>query len=122
VNSFWAAEAGFHQDGDPRRAGHELMEKLQALRAKFTREKIDAGQVDVWPGKAGGKTDPDWVLVGDEYNGDRLCCRLGRQSHIITGRGNHADLAANQFGSEFRQPIALIFGKRYTIATFSPSI
>src|SRR5262249_14670526 len=56
-------------------------------------------------------TEPDWVLAGDEYNGDRLCCRLGRQSHIITGRGNHADLAANQFGSEFRQPIALIFGE-----------
>jgi hypothetical protein len=54
---------------------------------------------------------PDRVLADDKNNGDRLCCRLGRQSHIITCCGDHGDLTANQIGRKLWQPIALVLGK-----------
>ena len=39
----------------------------------------------------------------------------------VARRGDHGDLAANQFGRQRRQSIELVSAQRYSIATFSPS-
>ena len=74
-------------------------------------EKIDTCQVAARPGEAGDETKPDRVFADGEDDGDRRGCRLGRQRRIGTsGRGDHGDLSANQFGRQRRQSIDLILG------------
>ena len=61
------------------------------------------------PGRARLATRPS--LTGDEDDGDRRGCRLGRQRHTGTSsRGDHGDLSANQIGLQLWQPIDLILG------------
>jgi hypothetical protein len=67
-------------------------------------------------GEAGDKTKPDRVVGGKEDDWDGRGCRLGREHRRVT-----SGLLANQFGRQRRQSIDLIFGQRYSIATFSPS-
>ena len=60
------------------------------------------------PGRARLATRPS--LTGSspthEDDGDRRGCRLGRERRSGTsGRGDHGDLSANQFGRQLRQPI-----------------
>ena len=74
-------------------------------------EKIDTCQVAARSGEASNKTKPDRVFADDEDDGDRRGCRLGRQRSIGTsGRGDHGDLSANQFGRQLWQSIDLIVG------------
>ena len=102
----WIDEHG-HTSG----CGHQLAQEFQPLCRQLATEKIDPGQVAARPGEAGDKTEPDRVFAGDEDDGDRRGCRLGRQRDGSTAdRGDHGDLPANQIGRQRRQPIDLILG------------
>src|SRR5262245_6796861 len=60
-------------------------------------------------GEAGDKTKLDRAFGGDENDGDRRGCFLGRQRHSRTSkRGDHGDLTANQVGRQRGQSIDLI--------------
>ena len=91
--------------------GHQLAQQLQPLCRQLSVEKIDTCQVAARPGEAGDKTKPDRVVADDEDDGDRRGCRLGRERRSgASGRGDHGDLPANQFGRQRRQSIELILG------------
>src|SRR5262249_9264416 len=76
----------------------------------LTTQKIDACEVAARTGEAGDKTKLDRVFGGDENDGDRRGCRLGRRRHSRTSeRGDHRNLPANQVGRQRRQSIDLIF-------------
>ena len=72
--------------------------------------KIDPGQVAARPGEAGDKPELYRVFGDDEDYGDRRGCRLARErGGGPSGRGDHGDPPANQFGRQRRQPIELTF-------------
>jgi hypothetical protein len=61
--------------------------------------------------EASDETSPDGVPA--DFEDDRNCRgrRLGHKSRWCVGRsGDHGNLASNQFGYQFRQPVELIFG------------
>src|SRR5262249_11357123 len=59
-------------------------------------KKIGPSQVAAGAGEAGDKTSLDGIVAGDENDGDRRGCCLGRQYRSGTsGRGNDSDLSAN---------------------------
>jgi hypothetical protein len=62
-------------------------------------------------GKAADKTELDRVLAGNEYDRDCFRCRLGHQCNVLSARGDHHDVAANQMGRKCRELVALIFGE-----------
>ena len=93
------------------RSGHQLTQEFQPLCCQLKIENIDACQVAVRPGEAGDKAKPDRVFGDDKDDGDRRGCRLGREwCYGASGRDDHSDLPANQFGRQWRQPIVLTFG------------
>ena len=87
--------------------GYQFTQEFQPLCGQLTTEKIDSCQIAARPGKAGDKTLPDRVFRGHEDDGD---CRGGRPGRKLgtSGRGDHRDLPANQFGRQRRQPLHLV--------------
>src|SRR5262245_8766891 len=98
------------EHGDTSRSGHYLTQEFQPLCGQLTSENIDPRQVAFRSGKAGHKTEPDWVFAGEEHDGNRSGCRLGSDRRSIVGRGDYGDLSADQFGRQLRQSIELILG------------
>ena len=99
------------EHGNASCCGHQFAQEFQPLCRQLGSEKIDACQVAARPGEAGDKTKLDRVFGDDEDDGDRRGCRLGRQRRSGTsGRDDHGDLPANQFGRQRRQPIDLVLG------------
>jgi hypothetical protein len=71
-------------------------QQFQPLYGQLSPEKIDPSQVAAGAGEAGDKTSLDGIVAGDENDGDRRGCCLGRKHWRGTsGRGNHGDLSAN---------------------------
>ena len=105
----WYAQFGrIRQHGHAGGCGHQLAQECQPLRHQFINEIIDARRVATRSGEAGDEAEPDRVFADGEDNGDRRGCRLGRERRRGTSsRGDHGDLAANQFGGQCRQPIEL---------------
>ena len=111
VVSVFAALAGLTSTATRAGCGHQLAQEFQPLCHQLATEKIDPRQVAARPGEAGDKTEPDRVFGDDEDDGDRRGCRLGRERRSgASGRGDHGDLSANQFGRQRRQSIDLILG------------
>ena len=70
--------------------------------------QLIAGHVAARPVEAGDQARPDRVSAAIEDDRDRRGRRFGRQSGAeAAGRGNHGHLAADQFGRQRRQSIAL---------------
>ena len=110
------------QYGDPFHRGYQLAQELKPFRRQLANEKIDAGQVTVRSGKARDKTKLDWVFPNGEDDRNSGGRRLGRdRGNGAAARDDDRDLFANKIGDECRQPVELVFGPRYSIATFSPS-
>ena len=62
------------------------------------------------PGRARLTTRPsrDRIFADNEDDGDRRCCRLGRERRSVTsGRSDHSDPPTNQIGRQHRQSIDL---------------
>ena len=94
------------EHGNASGSGHQLTQQFQPLCRQLAVEKIDACHVAARPGEAGDKTEPDRVFGDGEDDGDRRGCRLGRKRRQgASGRDDHGDLSANQFGRQRRQPI-----------------
>ena len=106
VVSAFAALAGLTSTATRAAAGTSSRRSSSRFAANSSTEKIDPGQVAARPGEAGDKTKPDRVFADDEDDRDRRGCRLGRQRRQgASGRGDHGDPPANQFGRQRRQPI-----------------
>jgi hypothetical protein len=100
------------EHGNTREAGYQLTQELQALCRQLRIEKINPCQIAARPGQAGDQAKPDRVFGGGEDDGDGRGCRFGCQHRSVTsGRGDHCDLSANQFGRERRKPVDLILRK-----------
>ena len=96
------------EHGNTSGPGHQLAQEFQPLCRQLDREKIDPRQVAARPGEAGNKTKLDRVVADDEDDGDRRGCRLGRERRRgASGRGDHRNPSANQFGRQLRQSIVL---------------
>ena len=111
VVSAFAALAGLTSTATRVAAGTSSRRSSSRFAVNSPTEKIDPCQVAARPGEAGDKTKPDRVFGDDEDDGDRRGCRLGRERRSGTsGRDDHGDLSANQFGRQRRQSIDLILG------------
>src|SRR5262249_7227547 len=97
------------EHGDVTSCGYELAQQFQPFCYQLVTEKIDARRVAVGPGEAGDEAQPDRVFRDGKDDRDRRGCGLGRQRRVGTsGRDDHGDLSANQFGYQRRYPIDLI--------------
>jgi hypothetical protein len=88
---------------------HKFAQEFQTLGGQLPAEKIYPRQVASRPSKIGDETTPDRVFGGHEYDRDCRGCRLGRKLGE-SGRDDHRDLPANQFGRQRRQPLPLVLG------------
>src|SRR5262245_61727177 len=103
--------AGIDEHAEPIYAGQQLAQNPYALWQQFRTQKIDTGCVAARPGEAGNETHADRIFRDTKDNGDRTGCRFGGAStNLDTRCCNHAYLAADQIGRQFRQPIELTFG------------
>jgi hypothetical protein len=92
----------------------------QLLRRKFRREEADTGDVATGPVEAGDEAILDGVAPGHKDDRHRRGGSFGRESR----RGIADDqsyLPAKKVRQQKRQPVSLILGKAYSIATFWPS-
>src|SRR5262245_2518471 len=97
------------EHGDATSCGYELAQEFHPFGYQLVAEKIDARRVAAGPGEAGDKAQPDRVFRDGKDDRDRRGCGLGRQRRVGTsGRDDHGDLSANQFGDQGRYPIDLI--------------
>jgi hypothetical protein len=99
---------GIDQHSHTACCGYDLTQEFEPLCHQLSRQEIDAGHVATRPGQTGDKTNPDRVFRDDEGDGDRGGCRLSGEGRACGGRGDHGDIAANQFSRQRRQPIDLI--------------
>src|SRR5439155_5935959 len=97
-----------HRNGSA--IGYKLPSKLQPLRPHFRSHNGRAREIAPRPVKTGNKSSLNWVAPEseDDRYGPRRC--LGRQRRrLTTGRSNHCNLTADQFGSELGQSIVAAF-------------
>src|SRR5262245_39646322 len=114
---------GIDQDGNASSPRNQLAQKLQSLSHQFTRKKIDARHVAAGPSEARDKANPDGVL-GATMNtmGIVVVAALrieGTSSPAVamTATCRRTRSVASSVSLSLR-----FSAKRYTIATFSPSM
>jgi len=83
------------------------MQEFQPLRRQLSRVKIDTCRVAARPSKASDKAKFDRVFGGEEDDGDRRDCRIGRHRRCVADDCNHGDPSASKFRCQRRQPIEL---------------
>ena len=103
--------ARVHQEGDHPGLRNQLGQQLELLGRQFDGEGAEAREVAARPGDTGDQAVPDRVVDAGENDRDRrgrvlrrACCRDG-------ARRDHVDLAADEVGSQCRQPIIVAFRK-----------
>jgi len=68
---------------------------------------MDPCQIAARLGEAGDETQLDRIFVDEEDDGNRRGCGLGCQRrHRASGRSDHGDLLADQFGRQRRGSIS----------------
>src|SRR5262249_12846041 len=76
---------------------------------QFTAKPIYAGQVASRPCQTGDQPDLDRVFATDKHDGNRRGGGLDGERGGTSCR-DHGNLATNQFGRQFRQPLGSIIG------------
>jgi hypothetical protein len=94
--------------GNAGHSGHQFAQEFQPFCHHLIHENIDAGHVAARSGETGDKSQSNRVFTGNEDDRDCRGCCLGSQSDMITGSGDHGDLAVDQIGHQLRHPIELI--------------
>ena len=80
------------------------MQEPQPLGHHLGDEKINSGHVASGPGKAGDKSELNWVFAYTEYDRDRRGGSFGRERGHVARRGDDGHLSANEIGQQRRQP------------------
>src|SRR6185437_1244264 len=86
------------------RRWHNLFEQRQPLRGQFLGETIDTGNVAAGSGQRLGHTVLDRVIVKTSNDRHGLCDACGCRDRRLTGRQDEADVKADKFRRETRQP------------------
>jgi hypothetical protein len=98
------------QHGDTGGTGSQFAQEPQPFCPQLRSEKIDAGGIAARAGKAGDKTELNRVLGNAKDDRNQLCCGFRREGgRLTTRRGDHCHPAADQVGSQLRQPINMTF-------------
>jgi hypothetical protein len=83
--------------------------QLKPLRSYLRSQVGHARDIAARPGKAGDKSNRDWVAPHQEHDRYRRGRRLGRERGRGVGRGNHCHMTVNQIGRQCRQSIVAVF-------------
>jgi hypothetical protein len=105
LGEFWAA--WIDEQGHSDCCRDKRVQQLKPLRSYLRSQVGHAREIAARPGKAGDKSNRDWVAPHQEH--DRYCRgrRLGRERGRSVGRGNHCHMMVNQIGRQCGQSTSL---------------
>src|SRR5262245_45406941 len=97
-----------HQHANQRGIRDKLLQKSQTFGHLLGKQRTDASEIAPRSIEAGNETDRNGVRAGDEYDGYRCGCCLGRESRHFSADGNNdGHLPMHERGRKGRQPVVL---------------
>ncbi len=94
-----------YQQSDHAGLRHQLGQQLQSLEGQLGEHEADARARAARPGETGDEAGRNRVGADDEDNRDRRGCALRRERRLVAGRDDQINLAADEVGGQFGQPI-----------------
>jgi hypothetical protein len=86
-----------HKRADPRCIRKHLLEQLEPFPGQLTGESGDSGDIATGPRQAVHKTSRDWILGGDDDNGNRLGGLLRCTDRRLSSKDEEIDLQLHEF-------------------------
>src|SRR5262245_28552818 len=100
-----------HQHANQWGIRNKLLQKSQTFGHLLGKQRTDASEIAPRSIEAGNETDRNGVRAGDEYDGYRCGCCLGRESRPFSADGNNdSHLPLHERSRKRRQPVVLTIG------------